>query len=199
MEQASTRHRSLLILCSVLSLISGGLIGFFTPHPLGQPVEVITPQPTTTPLPTPTPGPLRVYVSGAVISPSVYHLPPGSLVDDAVRSAGGPRQDADMDNINLAQELLDQQQVYVPRIGERAPPPSLSGGTRPDEAGGQININIATLSELEGLPQIGPATAQSIVEYRETYGPFQDIEDLTDVPGIGSATLQEIRDLITTE
>ena len=199
MEQAPTRHRSLLILCSVLSLISGGLIGFFTPHPLGQPIEVTTPDPTNTPLPTPTPGPLRVYVSGAVVSPAVYLLHPGSLVDDAVRSAGGPRQDADMDNINLAHELFDQQQVYVPRIGERNPPPPLSGGTDPVEASSRININTATLSELQDLPQVGPATAQSIIEYRETYGPFQEVDDLLQVPGIGSATLQEIRELIATE
>ena len=104
-----------------------------------------------------------------------------------------------MDNINLAQEVLDQQQVYVPYIGERNPPPPLSGGIGPVEASGPININTATLSELEDLPQVGPATAQSIVEYRETYGPFQDVQDLLDVPGIGSATLQEIRELVTTE
>jgi len=197
MEGTTVRHRSLIVLCSVLSLIAGGLIGFFTPHPQGRPVAVITPDPTATPLPTPTPGPLRVYVCGAVAAPAVYRLPPGSLVEDAVRAAGGPTAEADMDRINLARELVDQQQVYVPRAGEGEPPPPLSGGVAPSEEP-LIDINTADADELETLPRIGPTTAQRIVEYRETYGPFEDVEDILEVPGIGPATFEGIRDLITT-
>lgn len=198
MEKSISRHRSLLVLCSVLSLVSGGLIGFFTPHPQGRPVTVITPDPTATPLPTPTPSPLRVYVSGAVVNPAVYRLPPGSLVEDAVRAAGGPASDADLDRVNLARELLDQQQVYVPRVGEGSTQPTLSGGiAAPGEP--LININTATAAELEMLPHIGPTTAQRIVEYRETYGPFETIEEIMEVPGVGRATYEEIRDRIATE
>jgi hypothetical protein len=121
----SVSSRSLLVFCSVLSLIVGALIGYFTPHPRGRPITVTTPEPTPTPTPTPTPAPLRVYVSGAVQAPDVYLLPPGSLVRDAIRAAGGPAPEADLDRINLARELSDQQQVYVPRKGEENPvPPS---------------------------------------------------------------------------
>ncbi len=192
------RHRSLLVLCSVLSLIAGGLLGFFTPHPQAPPIEVSTPDPTATPLPTPTPLPLRVYVCGAVQQPAVYRLPPGSLVEDAVRAAGGPAPEADLERINLAQELRDQQQVYVPRVGEEPPIPVLSGGVA-SASGGIVNINIATVEELEMLPHIGPSTAQRIVEYRETYGPFKSVEELMEVPGIGPAVFEEIRGRITVD
>ena len=197
MVEAAPRYRSLLVLCSALSLVAGGLIGFFTPHSRARAIDVITPDPTATPLPTPTPSPLRVYVSGAVARAAVYRLAPGSLVEDAVRAAGGPAVDADMDHINLAQELLDQQQVYVPRAGEGDPQPALSGGS----SGGEtvlVDINTATAAELEALPHIGQATAQKIIEYRETYGLFETIEGIMEVPGVGAATFEEIRDQLTT-
>ncbi|HHS97126.1 MAG TPA: ComEA family DNA-binding protein [Chloroflexi bacterium] len=187
------RRRSLLLLCSVLSLIAGGLIGFFTPHPQGPPVAVITPDPTATPLPTPTPLPLRVYVCGAVREPGVYRLPPGSLVEDAIRAAGGPTDEADLVRINLARELLDQQQVYVPSVSETTPYPTLSGGVAPTSTPSRIDLNTATAAELEALPHVGPALAQEIVAYREAYGPFRSVEDLLNVPGIGPSTLEEIR------
>ncbi|HIE37821.1 MAG TPA: ComEA family DNA-binding protein, partial [Anaerolineales bacterium] len=141
--------------------------------------------------------PLRVYVSGAVANPAVYRLPPGSLVEEAVRAAGGPTPDADLDRINLARELVDQQQVYVPRMGEESPQPALSGGvTASDEP--LIDINTAAPAELESLPHIGPATAQRIVEYRQDHGPFETIEEIMEVPGIGPVTFEEIRNRITT-
>ena len=190
-----TLPRTLFVLVSVLSLITGGMIGFFTPRPRRLPVDVVTPDPTATPLPTPTPGPLRVYVSGAVAHPAVYRLSPGSLVDDAVQAAGGPTSQADLDQINLAQVLLDQQQVYVPSKGYAPTPfPISGGGAEPDAA--LIDINTASASELMALPNVGPSTAQSIIEYRETYGPFAAVEEIMNVPGIGPATFERIRDLI---
>jgi len=195
MEEGTAR-RSVLVVCSVMSLIVGSLIGFFTPHPAGRAISVVTPDPTATPLPTPTPAPLRVYVSGAVMAPAVYRLPPGSLVEDAIRIAGGAAPDADLERINLARELSDQQQVYVPRAGEGEPPPTLSGGAAPTAAPTRLDLNSASAAELEALPHIGPTTAQRIVEYRATYGPFQTIEDLMNVPGIGPATFEELRDWI---
>ncbi len=190
------RHRSLLVACSVLSLIGGGLLGFFTPHPSGRSVRVVTPEATATALPTATPAPLRIYVSGAVANPAVYRLAPGSLVADAVQAAGGATGEADMDRINLAQELLDQQHVLVPRrdAGEAAVLPS---GVETPPVPALVNINTATAEELDALPQIGPATAQSIVEYRQTFGPFTALEELLDVPGVGPATLDEIRALVS--
>jgi len=191
MEEGTGRHRGLLVLCSVLSLVAGGLIGFFTPHPRSQPVAVITPDPTATP------SPYRVYVSGAVNDPAVYRLAPGCLIEDAVTAAGGAAPGAALHHINLAQEVFDQQQVYVPYLGEAdtATPPS--GGPGTVAAAQVIDINTATTAQLETLPYIGSATAQRIVAYRETVGPFESIEEIMEVPGIGPATFEEIRGLIT--
>lgn len=200
MDQGTARGRGTIILCSVLSLIVGGLIGYFTPRPqVSTPIVVSTPVSTATPPPTPTLAPIRVYVSGAVRQPAVYELPPGSIVQSAVDAAGGPTSDADLDCVNLALELRDQQQVHVPRQGEAHPPPPVSGGD-PDSGGPTgvlINLNVATAAELETLPRIGPTMAQRILEYREANGPFEAIEDIQEVPGIGPATFEGLKDLIT--
>ncbi|MFQ6102478.1 MAG: helix-hairpin-helix domain-containing protein [Anaerolineae bacterium] len=199
-REGTTRYRGYIIVCSALSLIVGGAVGYFTPHPQpSAPIAVSTPLPTTTPLPTPTPAPIRVHVTGAVRNPDVYELPPSSIVQDAVEAAGGPAPDADLDHINLAVEVRDQQQVYVPRQGEANPPPPISGN---EPSGGGpamtlININTATMTELETLPRIGPTTAQRIVEYREANGPFETIENIQNVPGIGPATFEGLKDLTT--
>jgi competence protein ComEA len=202
MDQGMTRHRAVIILCSVLSLIVGGAVVYFTSHRQSStPIIVSTPLPTSTPLHTPTPAPIRVYVSGAVQMSAVYELPPGSIVQDAVSAAGGPTSDADLDHINLAVELCDQQQVYVPRRGETNPPPPVSGGD-PASSGQEetlVNINTAPAVELETLPRIGPTLAGRIVEYREANGPFETVEQIQNVPGIGPATFEGLRDLIAVE
>jgi competence protein ComEA len=157
-------------------------------------VITAAPLPTITPtLPTPTPEPVTVSVQGAVQRPGSYTLPPGSLVDDAVRLAGGPAAEADLARINLARELKDEDLVYVPRVGEILPTATPYGLS----ADGKIDINLADVALLETLPGIGPALAQRIVEYREMNGPFEMIEQLQEVEGIGPAILERIRDLIT--
>jgi competence protein ComEA len=136
-----------------------------------------------------------VYVSGAVHQPDVYELSPGSIVKDAIAAAGGPIDSADLDSINLAVELRDQQQVHVPRQGEAVPmAPTLGNG---EAVGGPVNINTAAAAELETLSGIGPKTADAIVEYREANGPFASIEDIMKVPGIGEGTFEKIKDEIT--
>ncbi|MGC8839608.1 MAG: helix-hairpin-helix domain-containing protein, partial [Anaerolineae bacterium] len=145
---------------------------------------------------TPTPGPLRVYVSGAVRAPDVYLLPPGSIVKDAIVSAGGPTEDADTDHINLARALSDGEHLYVPRRGETPPPtePPPAFPTRaPQGPVGPVDLNTATSAQLEALPGIGPALAQRIVEHR----PYRSVDDLLAVPGIGPATLEKLRPLVT--
>jgi competence protein ComEA len=158
----------------------------------------ILPSPTLppTPGPTATPGPIRVYVSGAVQDPDVYELEADSIVKDVVMAAGGATDEADLDRINLAQPLADGMHVYVPRQGEETTPVQL-----PASRSGSmlVNINTADTLELESLPGIGPAHAQSILEYRDTHGPFARIEDITEVSGIGPATLERLQDLITVE
>ena len=200
MDQGITQRRAIIILCLALSLFVGGAVVYLTTHQQSRtPVIVSTPLPTSTPPYTPTPAPIRVYVSGAVRMPAVYELPLGSIVQDAVNAAGGPTSDADLDHINLALELCDQQQVYVPRRGETNPPPPVSGGD-PASSGQEetlVNINTALAAELEILPRIGPALAGRIVEYREANGPFETIEQIQNVPGIGPATFEGLKDMIT--
>ena len=160
-----------------------------------SPDLVITavPLPTITPTaPTPTPGPLHVSVGGAVQQPGDYTLPAGSLLDDALRAAGGPTDDADLVQINLAQDLYDGQRVHVPYPGEVLPTPTPHGLS----ADGRVDINLADATLLQTLPKVGPTTAGRIIEYRETQGPFETIEQIQEVKGIGPATFEGIKDLI---
>ena len=200
MDSRAAQSRVFVVVCSLLALAVGGMIGYLTPR--GQasaPIVVSAPSPTSTAAPTPTAAPLRVYVSGAVSHPDVYELPLGCIVRDAMEAAGGPTDDADLDGINLALEIADQQQVYVPRKGEAAPPPQSSGGAV--DGGGReaqlVNINTALLAELDTLPRVGPVTGQRIIDYRTAHGPFQRIEDIQNVSGIGPATFEGMRELIT--
>jgi competence protein ComEA len=153
---------------------------------------------------------VRVYVSGAVVDPAVYTLPPGSIIEDAVRAAGGFAADADPVAVNLAQPVADGMQVYVPTLAEAEPTPppvSLPPGATATTAvrmggvtsSGLININTATQADLELLPGIGPATAANIIAHREANGPFATIEAIMDVPGIGEGKFEAVRDLITVE
>lgn len=177
--------RVLFLLAAVAAL--GGCV---SPAPI-----VVVPPPTPEPSVAPTPAPIRVYVSGAVASPGVYRLPPQSLGEDALKAAGGPLPEADLEHVNLAQELRDQDHFHVPRKAE----PGAAGGqaTPAPTAGTRVNINTATVQELDRLPHIGPVTAQQIVDYRNRHGPFRRIEDILQVKGIGQATFDQIKDLIT--
>ncbi len=197
-QEGIARYRGYIVVCSVISLIVGGVVGYFTPRPQSNtPIVVSTALPAATLFPPPAPSPIRVHVTGAVLAPGVYKLPEGSIVQGAVEAAGGPAADADLERINLAVELRDQQQVYVPRQGEENPPSLVSGGG--DSATTPVNINTAMSAELETLPRIGPTTAQRIMEYREASGPFGTIEDIQNVPGIGPATFEGLKDLITVD
>lgn len=196
-QNAAGRTRAYIVFCSVIGLVVGGGIVYFTMRTAApsSPIIISTPLPDPTSPPAPTSAPIRVYVSGAVHQPDVYELPAGCIVKDAVEAAGGPTDSADLDGVNLAVELRDQQQVYVPRRGETVPMLPSSAGV--GAVSGPVNINIAIAAELETLPGIGPKTADAIVEYREANGPFQTIEDIMDVPGIGEGTFEKIKDGIT--
>jgi competence protein ComEA len=165
------------------------------PEPASPPLVItLQPRPTAEPA-TPTPAAINVYVSGAVNQPDVYALPLNAIVKDAILAAGGATADADLDRINLATRLADQMQVYVPRKGEAAVP--ISNGAVPGAATAKININTASVAELDKLPGIGPSIAQAIIDYRTTNGPFQQIEDINNVKGIGDALFAKIKDQIT--
>jgi len=152
--------------------------------------------------PAPTPRPLRIYVTGAVAAPGVYHLPPGSIAEDALAAAGGARPGADLSSINLAQPLVDGDQLDIPVLRPTESPapggaPASGAGApalAPLTADQKINLNTATASELDALPGIGPVIAQRILDYRAQHGPFARPEDLMEVSGIGEATFNRIKD-----
>jgi len=143
---------------------------------------------------TTTPSWVTVHVAGAVVVPGVYTLPVESRVHHAVDAAGGVTADAEPDALNLAGRVVDGTRVYVPRIGEVVP-----AQPAPDQAErGPVDVNRATVEELDELPGVGPATAAAIVTERERNGPFAGVDDLERVPGIGPAKLDALRDLATT-
>jgi competence protein ComEA len=164
------------------------------PEPASPPLVItLQPRPTAEPA-TPTPATISVYVSGAVYKPDVYVLSLNAIVKDAIAAAGGATAEADLDRINLASRLSDQMHVHVPRQGEASPTPDKKS---PATLSAPININTATLEELDKLPSIGPALAKVIVDYRTTNGPFKKIEDINNVKGIGDVLYAKIKDLIT--
>jgi len=195
MEQWLQRYRGLLLFALVL-LVIAGLVFFQIHRPQPQPVLLSTATPVPSPEATPTSLPLRVYVSGAVKKPDVYALPPNSIIKDAMLAAGGPTSDADLDRINLALVVTDGQHVHIPRLGETSLPAQPSSGS--SDTGAKVNINTADQAALESLPGIGPVMAQRIIAYRQANGPFGKIEDIQTVSGIGQATFEKIRELITT-
>ena len=150
--------------------------------------------PSTTAAPTE----LVVQAAGAVARPGVYRLPAGSRVVDLLDAAGGPAPDAAPDQLALAALLTDGERVYVPRVGEVLPAPVTGSGGGSGQAAGPVDLNRATLEELEELPGVGPATAQAIVDHRERNGPFRSVDELLDVRGIGEAKLEALRDLVRT-
>jgi len=138
-------------------------------------------------------GEVVVHVAGAVRRPGVYRLDPEARVDDAVGRAGGATRRADLSQVNLAAEVEDGRQVLVPeRPRPGQPAPTGTAAT----AGVPLNLNTATLEQLDELDGIGPTTAQQILDFREAHGGFGSVEELDQVPGIGEVTMASLRDKV---
>jgi competence protein ComEA len=185
-----------LVLLVALGLVGVGGAGLWYVRSLPAPVAVRTA--ARSPEASPTPAMLFVHVAGWVHRPGVYELGEGDRVIDAIERAGGPRRGAETSVLNLAALLTDGQQVLVP-----GPAPPATTGTTPGSTDGStsvptlVNVNSASAEELETLPGIGEVLAQAIISYREEHGPFAAVDELEEVSGIGPATLEEIRDLVT--
>ena len=136
---------------------------------------------------------LVVHVVGAVRRAGLFRLRDGSRVADALARAGGPTRHADLAAVNLAAPLVDGEQVVVPRRG----PGGSAAVTAAPGAGAKVSLGSATVEQLDELPGVGPVTAQKIVDWRMTHGPFRSVDDLDDVPGIGPARIEQLRDLVT--
>jgi competence protein ComEA len=144
-------------------------------------------------------GRLFVHVAGAVRRPGVYTLRAGARVADAVQRAGGPRRRADLSAVNLASRLEDGRQVLVPRrgpagAGAAGGPTSVVPGAAGTFPAAPIDLNTATLEQLDTLDGVGPVTAQKILEYRQEHGGFGSVDELGQVPGIGDKRMAALRD-----
>jgi competence protein ComEA len=181
--------------------ILAGALFIVTRMPSGEPVQL---------LPSPTQPEITIQIIGGVVHPGVYSFAQGSRVQDAVNAAGGLLSTADTSSVNLAAKLEDGQQIKIPLEGGAAASSASSSNNSSNApflvlttptvpAGHLININTATAAQLDTLPGIGPTTAQKIIDYRTQNGPFQKIEDIMNVPGIGPVTFDNIKSLITVQ
>jgi competence protein ComEA len=141
-------------------------------------------------------GRLAVHVAGHVRHPGLFRLPAGSRVDDAIHAAGGVTSGADLDAVNLARKLTDGEQVLIPGPGD--PPPPLPPGASPTPGAptAPLDLNTATVEQLDTLPGVGEVTAGHIVAYRSAH-PFTTVDELLEVPGIGQRRFEQLRDLVT--
>lgn len=181
-----------VVIGALIGLAAAGAIWLTASPPRGQAVTLRPP---------PTPVPIVVQVSGSVPRPGVYELPAGSRVRDAVDAAGGFLAGADYGSVNLALPLNDGQEVVIAGPtpeGDDAGSDTTRSGDASDVVAPNplVDINTATAEELETLPGIGPTLAQRIVDYRTQNGPFETIEDIMNVSGIGLATFENFRMLI---
>jgi competence protein ComEA len=140
---------------------------------------------------------VMVHVAGAVRRPGVYRMRPQARVDDAVGRAGGATRRADLSQVNLAAKVEDGRQVLVPeKVRAAAGGGSGSATAAAPQPGVPLNLNTATLEQLDELDGIGPATAQNILDYREANGGFGSVEELGQVPGIGDVRLASLREQV---
>jgi competence protein ComEA len=175
---------------------------------LSKPSLAPAPTEPSTPAEQSPPAEVVVHVSGAVKQAGVYRLAPASRVADAIEQAGGATENADLDALNLAEPIQDGQKIHVPRKGEASAPalasvaPSRTPRSAPQAAATAttqfpINLNTATAEQLEAIPGIGPVLAQRIIEYRQTHGRFQSVDELLEVHGIGAKRLENMRPYVT--
>jgi competence protein ComEA len=178
-------------------------------RPVAEPVPVGSAQPVAeTELPQPSPtaasppvgevadtsATVVVSVVGSVAEPGLVTLAAGSRVADAIEAAGGLLPKVDPASVNLAAVVADGQQVAV---GVPAAAGAAPGTTAPSVGGGAVNLNTADVTALDGLPGIGPVLAQRIVDHRSQHGPFRQIADVLDVPGIGPTIVDKLAGAVT--
>ena len=163
-----------LIFLSFFIVLHGNLQSTETPEI--TPIEVVEPE-------------IFVDVTGAVNKPGVYSLPSRSRVIDAIKAAGDSSPGADLSTINLARIINDGEQIYVDSTVVNSSGVRIRKSIRI----GPLNINQATVKQLDSLDGIGPVIAERIVEYRKKNGSFVTIEDLQKVSGIGAAKFELIK------
>jgi competence protein ComEA len=188
----------------ICGLLAAGLLFLTSSPPRGVAITLMPPS---------TPSPIVVHIIGAVVHPGVYALPANSRVRDVIQAAGGILPEANDELLNLAASLKDGERIAVPAKITTLESGSVDSSTaqtqtQPAEpvlatpatdAMGLININSASLTELESLPGIGPVIGQRIIDYRNEHGSLASIEEIQKVSGIGPKTFERLKDLITVD
>ena len=187
MNLTQEQRRGLLLVFT----LSIGIGAFYflnsRPQPATQAVDVVTPLINQVEQ-----SKLIINVAGKVKSPGVYQLPPGSRVIDAIEAAGNHLKGVDISDINLARLLIDGEQILVG--GNRLQ--SSKSVTRKITVDNPLDINRATLAQLDTLPGIGPVTAQRIIDYRNKVGRINALDELKKISGLGGAKFEEIKSLL---
>lgn len=137
---------------------------------------------------------IAVQIDGAVATPGTYRLPGGSRLDDLVGRAGGLTGEADVTSVNLAARVGDGEVVRIPARSTSVPTQPAAGTAT---AAARVNINTASMADLERLPGIGPVLSERIVAYREANGPFTSLDQIAEVDGISTGLLEQLRPMIT--
>lgn len=165
-----------------------------TGSPVTQPTQTAT-QPTNA-RGSPTPTVLVVDVAGKVRRPGLVRAPTGARVADVLTLAGGPLPGVDLTPLNLARQVTDGEQIIVGQPNQPPPatPPANHNPTAPPTAPtDSINLNTATLAQLDTLPGVGPVLAQRILDYRTENGPFTTLDQLQEVPGVGPKKFDSLK------
>lgn len=204
--RARLTARHVGVLAGVL-LLGGLAAGWAVLHARALPAAPLTPSivasgtrtlSSSVAIASPSPTELIVHVAGAVARPGLVRLPAGSRVADAIDAAGGLVPGADIGELNLAALVADGAQIIVgtrenPRGELRTSSPlESSSSTSSPAAGVKVNLNTATLAQLDALPGVGPVTAQKILSWRATHGRFTRVEQIAEIDGIGPKTYAEI-------
>ena len=190
-----------VVLVGILAAVVAA-VGVWREAPRAEPVADLPVQVTTSAAAAPSavtavePETLVVAVAGKVRRPGLVRVAPGSRVADVLEAAGGPLPDADLSGVNLARKVGDGEQVAI------GVPPAPDAGSVPATGGGgggpagPLDLNAATVDQLDALPGVGPVTAQRIVEWRAQNGRFATVDQLREVEGIGERRLGQLRELV---
>ncbi|SCF33547.1 competence protein ComEA [Micromonospora chaiyaphumensis] len=197
--------RALAVVAAVVVLVAG--VWAWRSRPRAEPVRPVAAvdAPETASAPTASSGQVVVALAGKVRRPGLVRLPAGARVADAIQAAGGALPGVDVALLNPARKVTDGELILVgisAPPGQAAPPGPAAGGGGPAAGGaapggGPVNLNTATLAQLDALPGVGPVLAQRILDHRGQHGGFRSVSDLRQVDGIGDARYEQLKDLVT--
>lgn len=186
---------ALAVVVLLAAVVAGAVVWRGRPTPEPAPALAVVGESTPSAVdPAASSAEIVVSVAGLVVSPGLVRLPAGARVADAVTAAGGPTPGADLTGVNLARKLTDGEHVVVGSPGSAgqdagADPVASSSGSR-------LDLNTATLAELDALPGVGPVTAQKILDWRERHGRFASVDQLREIDGIGETRFARLKDLV---